>query len=36
MLIQPTVDKLRQMRLYGMVAALEEQSENTEYQKLSL
>jgi DNA replication protein DnaC len=35
MLIQPTVDKLRQMRLYGMVAALEEQSENTEYQKLS-
>lgn len=35
MLIQPTLDKLRQMRLYGMVAALEEQSENNQYQELS-
>jgi len=35
MLIQPTADKLRQMRFYGMVAALEEQAENPEYQKLS-
>jgi len=34
MLIQPTMDKLRQMRLYGMAAALEEQFENSEYQKL--
>jgi len=32
MLIQPTADKLRQMRFYGMVAALEEQAENPEYQ----
>jgi len=35
MLIQPTLDKLRQMRLYGMLAGLDEQSENPEYQKLS-
>ncbi len=34
MLIQPTMDKLRQMRLYGMAAALEEQLENSEYKKL--
>jgi len=34
MLVQPTMDKLRQMRLYGMAAALEEQLENSEYQKL--
>ncbi len=36
MLIQPTMDKLRQMRLYGMAAALEEQLENSEYKKFSL
>ncbi len=35
MLIQPTMDKLREMRLYGMLAGLEEQSENPEYGKLS-
>ena len=34
-MIQPTLDKLRDMRLYGMVAALEEQSENAEYNQLS-
>jgi len=31
----PTIDKLRDMRLYGMLAALEEQAENREYNKLS-
>ncbi len=35
MLMQPTADKLRDMRLYGMLAGLEEQSENPEYQRLS-
>ncbi len=35
MLIQPTLDKLREMRLYGMLTALEEQAENTEYNQLS-
>jgi len=35
MLIQPTLDKLRQMRLYGMVAGLEEQSGVPEYNNLS-
>ncbi len=34
MLIQPTMDKLRQMCLYGMAAALEEQLENPEYREL--
>ena len=35
MLIQPTLDKLRDMCLYGMVAALEEQSENAKYNQLA-
>ena len=34
MLKNPTIDKLRDMRLYGMLAAFEEQSENREYNKL--
>jgi len=35
MLTQPTADKLRDMRLHGMLAALNEQSEQPEYKKLS-
>jgi len=35
MLMQPTADKMRNMRLFGMLSSLEEQAENTEYKKLS-
>ncbi|NOZ64725.1 MAG: ATP-binding protein [Caldiserica bacterium] len=34
MLNAPTVEKLRQMKLYGMVEALGEQEENSEYKNL--
>ena len=35
MLFQPVVEKLRDMRLYGMLSGMEEQAENPEYKKLS-
>ena len=35
MLKNPTIDKLRDMRLYGMLEAFEEQAENREYNKLA-
>jgi DNA replication protein DnaC len=35
MLLQPLTDKLRDMRFYGLLSGLQEQSENPEYKKLS-
>jgi len=35
MLFQPLIEKLRDMRLYGMVSGMEEQAQNAEYKKLS-
>ena len=34
-LFQPLIEKLRDMRLYGMVSGMEEQAQNAEYKKLS-
>lgn len=35
MLLQPVVEKLRDMRLYGMLLSMEEQAESSQYRKLS-